>query len=94
MLLDVEWSRVQGERAAECGNTISWESPLQELAHRETYYLDEKDTDKDVGNLMNGKYDNQVGIDKNHVHRSEITVLKAGTTMASNRPMTHLREMM
>ena len=59
MFLDVEWSRVQGERAAKHGNTISWENPLQELAHRETYYLDEKDIDNDEGNLKNGKYNNK-----------------------------------
>lgn len=56
MLLDIEWSRVQGERAAKHGNTISRENPLQEFAHGETYYLDEKDTDDDEGNLKNGKY--------------------------------------
>jgi hypothetical protein len=50
MFLDVEWSRVQGERAAKDGKTTSWESPRQELANRESYYLDGKDTDKDEGN--------------------------------------------
>jgi len=57
VFLDVEWPRVQGERAAKHGNTVSWEDPLQELAHRESYYLHEKDTDNDEGNLMNSKYD-------------------------------------
>jgi hypothetical protein len=56
MFLDVEWPRVQGERAAKHGNTISWENPRQELADRESYYLDGKDTDKDVGNYKIGKY--------------------------------------
>lgn len=59
MFLDVEWPRVQGERVAKDGNTISWENQRQELAHRETYYLDEKDTDKDEGNLKDGKYNNK-----------------------------------
>lgn len=59
MFLYVEWSRIQGERAAKYGNTISWENPLQELADRESYYLDEKDTDKDEGNLKNGKYNDK-----------------------------------
>lgn len=56
MFLDVEWSRVQGERAAKDGKPVSWENPLQELAHGETYYLNEEDTDKDEGNLKTGKY--------------------------------------
>ena len=61
MFLDIEWSRVQGERAAKHGNTISWENPLHELAHGETDYLDEKDADKDEGNLKDGKYKNKSG---------------------------------
>jgi hypothetical protein len=59
MFLDGEWSRVQGERAAKDGNAISRENPLQELAHRESYYLDEKNGDEDEGNLKNGKYNNK-----------------------------------
>jgi hypothetical protein len=57
MFLDVEWPGVQGEPVAERGNTISWETPLHELAHREGYYLDEKDADDDKGHWMNGEYD-------------------------------------
>lgn len=56
MFLDIEWSRVQGKRAAKHGNTMSWENPRQELAHGETDYLDEKGADNDVGNLKIGKY--------------------------------------
>ena len=56
MFLDGEWPGVQGERVAERGYTISGESPGQELAQRESYDLNEKGTDNDIGNLMEGKY--------------------------------------
>jgi hypothetical protein len=56
MFLDVERPGVQGERVAERGNTISRESPLHKLAQGKGYYLDEKDADNDIGNLMNGEY--------------------------------------
>jgi hypothetical protein len=66
MFLDVEWSRVQGERVAKRGNTISWEAPRQELAQRESYYLDEKDADDDKGHLMNGEYNQSEKIREPH----------------------------
>lgn len=50
MLLNVKRPGVQGERVAERGNTISWENPFQKPAHGQSYYLDEKDTDNDIGN--------------------------------------------
>ena len=56
MFLDGEWPGVQGERVAERGYAISGESPRKELAHGESYDLNEKGTDNDIGNLMKGKY--------------------------------------
>lgn len=56
MFLDGEWPGVQRERVAERGKPISGESPRHELAQRESYDLDEKGTDNDIGNLMKGKY--------------------------------------
>jgi hypothetical protein len=40
---------------------------------------------------MNGEY-NKSEKDENDVHRNEMTVLKAGMTVAKSRPRNHLRK--
>jgi hypothetical protein len=92
MFLNGEWPGVQRERAAERGNTISGENPRQKLAHGESYYLDEKGADNNIGNLMKGKYRTSKRIWNHHVHRNKITVLKAGMSEDKTKPMNHLRK--
>ena len=58
MFLDIEWPRIQGTRVPKCGKTIFWEDPLQDLSERESYELNEKDTDGNGRILVDNKHRN------------------------------------